>query len=150
MLASRYYFNIKVKRPMRNVMMRCGGLDNLPIFSTSKQDPAMRIEHARQIINDAETSFSNTSARIEYCRSKGVDYERTLEYMQVVEGLEGLTESLPYKTKYEISRTITSPNMSISLSIISTLSESCCPLCNQEHRLSLCPLLPDELRPFCD
>lgn len=53
----------------------------------SKMPPPC-MEYVRMTVREADRQYSNTSARIEYCRAKGVDYERTVRYMSVVEALE--------------------------------------------------------------
>lgn len=45
-------------------------------------------DEAQRIIEDAEQKWQSTGARAEYCRSKGVDYERALCYLPIVSSLK--------------------------------------------------------------
>ena len=103
------------------------------------------VKHAK----DAERLYEGTSARIEYCKSKGVDYENVIAYADVIEKLASAVDS----KKHLLVRCDESGKVQIIIGNTSSYSSSTtglgCPLClDRKHRLALCPHLPDELRPF--
>jgi hypothetical protein len=101
------------------------------------------VKHAKE----AERLYEGTSARIEYCKSKGVDYENVIAYADVLEKLASAVDS----KKHLLVRCDDSGKVQIIIGNTSLTSTSGlgCPLClDRKHRLALCPNLPDELRPF--
>lgn len=98
---------------------------------------------------EAERLYEGLSARIEFCKSKGVDYENVVAYAEV---LERLMTSVDDTTKHLIVTCDETGRVKIIIgnrASSSSRAGGCCPLClDPTHRLALCPNLPDELRPF--
>lgn len=105
------------------------------------------VAHSRE----AERLYEGKSARIEYCRSKGVDYENVIAYAGYIERLMATVDDV---RKHLIVTCDESGKIKIiignsAVNRNTTTTGLGCPLClDPRHRLALCPNLPDELRPF--
>lgn len=116
------------------------------LFMTPKHRLALDevLAHSKE----AERLYAGRSARIEYCKTKGIDYENVLEYAHI---LEKLMDSLDDTRKHLLVTCDENGKVKIIIgngkrSVKSSIG---CPLClDARHRLALCPNLPDELRPF--
>ena len=119
--------------------------DTKSIFATSSAETPT-IAEVMVIVDDAERSFPGSeSARSLYCRSKGVDYENVTKYMHHVASL-----SLMMEEKCEESPDDGAVRIKImGTPIMIVTPHGKCPLCgDMGHRLSMCPMLPPDVRPF--
>lgn len=127
------------------------------VFSNDdKRGNDLDIKEVKDILEAAEI-YTTRSARIEYCRSRGINYEKTVEYLPIVERLsktinedvgdEDVGDDIQQGTM-SVKKTFSFKNVSIAITTMA--SEGCkCLVCdNDDHLTSLCPSLPDELRPF--
>jgi hypothetical protein len=57
------------------------------LSSSIRHDPP-RPKYALKVIRDAQDAFVAPGARAEYCRTKGIDYERSVKYLPIIEHLE--------------------------------------------------------------
>lgn len=119
------------------------------------------------------------SSRIEYCKSLGIDYEKALKYSGAVEIMEHLWTKgnvkndalylIPPPSRKNRNRRILpgepyveavagSPDGMLRVLIYgmsddefeTLVNDGRCPLCRKcQHRLAMCPNMPNELRPFC-
>jgi hypothetical protein len=118
------------------------------------------IEDAISHMDAADRAYATRSSRIEYCKSKGVDYENVVKYAETVLALNRLIGRGRDNTSLLVT---CSENGVIKVEVVGHATDnvfdplksrgsrprSFCPLClGRDHRLSLCPDLPDELRPF--
>jgi hypothetical protein len=106
-----------------------------------------------EIVTLAKMRHAGLSARIERCRSEGVDYERAEAYASVVMALyTGIAPSAQFhvvldEVTYHVKIVI--GNLSANLDVDPAQAGRMCMLClSSHHTLRLCPHLPDELRPF--
>jgi len=106
-----------------------------------------------EIVNLAKMRHAGLSARIERCRSEGVDYERAEAYASVVMALyTGIDPSAQFHVvvddvTYHVRIMI--GNSTSDLDMDPAHAGCMCMLClSTHHTLRLCPHLPDELRPF--
>jgi hypothetical protein len=118
------------------------------LFTNPNTKHRLFLDEAIAHSKDAERLYASRSSRIEYCKSKGVDYENVLEYAHI---MERLMSSLNDPRKHLI--VTCDENGKVRIVIGNSNSKRgvkiVCPLClDPMHRLSLCPNLPDELRPF--
>ena len=111
------------------------------IASSPRSTTMLSIADVERVVADAERHFLNDSSRIEYCRFHGVDFERANEYLPII---KKMTASLQ-KVNAQWVRI-----EGVSETTYDALVEAgVCPLCNRTgHVTSMCPLLPDEMRPF--
>jgi hypothetical protein len=63
------------------------------VLSSAARHGPIRPRDAVAVISEAERSFKSCSARHEYCKAKGVDYERSLVYIPIIESLERSMEA---------------------------------------------------------
>ena len=146
-----------------------------PLFAVSTAGEDLSLTDVVAVIDDAERYFPvNRSARIEYCRSKGVSYERFERYIEVVAGFmlnleidyddaaeEDATEldeaeknnkKDPFEnnSNEEKSKSTTSRVKIVGTPIVVVRPSDMCPICNSfDHVLATCPNLPDDMRPYC-
>lgn len=145
-----------------------------PLFAVSTAGEDLSLTDVVAVIDDAERYFPvNRSARIEYCRSKGVSYERFERYIEVVAGFmlnleidyddaaeEDATEvdeaeknkKDPFEnnSNEEKSKSTTNRVKIVGTPIVVVRPSDMCPICNSfDHVLATCPNLPDDMRPYC-
>ena len=128
--------------------------DRLPVFASSRQGLALTMSDVVEVVDDAQKYFpSSESARIEYCRSKGVSYDNFVRYVEFVADASMTFERQEDGDDTEEAKAVddTTTRMKIIGTPITVVRPaSSCPLCNSaEHPLAQCPNLPNELRPFC-
>ena len=153
------------------------------VLSSAVHHGPTQPREAVRVIAEAEGAFEGHGARVEYCRAKGVDYERSLRYIPVLQSLENAFESdgesatlrnpplwpplnrnhllsdqssrIPYlevRTPYLEVRT----GVRVRIAGMSDeefdqiVREGKCPLCCRDrHELVMCPMMPNEMKPFC-
>jgi len=116
------------------------------LFTNPNTKHRLFLDEAIAHSKDAERLYASRSSRIEYCKSKGVDYENVLEYAHI---MERLMSSLNDPRKHLIVTCDENGKIKIVIGNSKRGVKIVCPLClDPMHRLSLCPNLPDELRPF--
>jgi len=143
-----------------------------PVLSAPGRVAVATPSEALSTVAQAISHYGSEGARVEYCRWHGVDYERTLTYAAIVQALDCALEAndvlppnvvplllAPPKRPQEVGTpTIEVVNTKLRVRIDGVSDAAfnamvrmgCCPLCRQKiHTLSMCPLLPNELRPFC-
>ncbi len=148
-----------------------------PVLSAPGRVAVATPSEALSTVAQAISHYGSEGARVEYCRWHGVDYERTLTYVAIVQALDCALKALddvrppnvvplllaPPKRPQEVGTPTIEVvrgggNMKLRVRIDGVSDDAfnamvrmgCCPLCRQKiHTLSMCPLLPNELRPFC-
>lgn len=69
-----------------------GEPEGVTVFSSwrgkGKEEGVVRLDEAASVVREAERTYSGHGARVEFCVSRGVDYDRSVTYLPVLEGLE--------------------------------------------------------------
>ena len=125
--------------------------DRKSLFAARESDSTPTIAQVMTIVEEAERRFLAQSARVEYCRSKGINYENASKYLPHVASLSILID-MNQKVDAENSDEPHEPH-AIKMRILGTpiliiTPHGKCPICGDKHELSMCPMLPDDMRPF--
>jgi len=59
-----------------------------PFFASVSTAPPVDLDFALAHVKEAERLYTGHSARIEFCRARGVDYARVVEYAEIVVVME--------------------------------------------------------------
>ena len=132
--------------------------DSTPVLAASPSSGGSGLAEASAVLIDAEAMPLSESARIEYCKSRGVDFARAALYVPILAGLERTmttdadADASIQKACVDVSRAGSRRVRIIGMSeaaFLSMVSSGRCPLCGHDgHLLGMCRHLPDDLRPF--
>jgi len=109
----------------------------------------MPVDMVNATVKAAEYDFENQSARIERCKVLGIDYERAVTYLPVV---QQLNRAMDPRSQFRVELQDNPTKVRI---IIGNVQESrnnhqrglFCPLClSNKHQIRMCPFVHEDLR----
>jgi hypothetical protein len=83
------YMNVFKKQYYVATVCRSSKYDpnTVPVFAVDTKRPILSISDVCSVMRSAQETYATKSARIEYCKSRNVDYEAVVQYLHCVNDL---------------------------------------------------------------
>jgi hypothetical protein len=151
------------------------GSSATPVLSALSTQTAAGISYTQSVIKEADSTLcggaASNSARIEFCKYRGVDYVRAKKYIRIVSNLDRvfvkslvvwndekhhLQQRVPEMLAPPVWRRSTCGGPDVRVRITKsalhemTSLDRCplCGICGDDHAFWMCPHLPSELPPL--